>query len=352
MANSVIFKYFLRAFLLFTLGFPMWALGNNGNEGQPVVHVYSRFFGSSPVIALNEFDSNWADAGQGTYAQASTRLGIGFKVKGRWAFGVENRLDYLLHFSEGTAQFYKQLENEGLSEGDYPLQLSINALSGDSVFAQYFIPLSSESSISIKSYFLQPNRVQYGFFNGVGHVSASGEASYSYNLNYRYKENELSELPGMSVQGWGHSFDVEYDVTFASGWHFAGKWQDVFHKIYWSAINQDQGCLSRPVNAQCFVKTSLLQETQSLPVYTQLLLETPSNKGYSGYALAGQWARYDSLIVGGRLLGFSAGVDLLNDAIHLAYESDMVRLKLASDQVQFTQSKYLQVSVDIYWPIL
>ncbi len=359
MATALILKPMLRAFFVMALGFPAWAYAeyedkSEGEEAQShaLVHVYSSFFGASPAIALSEFDSNWAEAGHGTHAQASTRLGVELKFNNSWAFGVENRLDYLLHFSNASAQFYKQLENEGLSAGDYPLQLSINALASDSIFAQYFIPLSINSSLSIKSYFVQPNRVQYGYLNGVGQVSAAGATSYSYDLDYQYKENELSELEGESVKGWGHSFDIEYDVSFNHGWHFLAKWQDVFHKVYWSSINQDQGCLSRPVNAQCFVKTSLHKETQSLQVHSQLLLETPNESGVSGYMLASQWARYDSLVVGARMLGVSAGVDLITDAIHLAYESDMVRLKLASDQVQFTQSKYLQVSVDIYWPIL
>ncbi len=150
---------------------------------QPQVHVYSSALATSPAIAIGKFDSNWASVGAGNYAQVKARAGLELKLNPSWSIGLEQRLDYVLHFSEPTAQFYKKLENQGLAPGDYPLQLSVNAVLGASFFVQYFIPLSERSLFSIKTHVLQPNRGQDGQLTGVGHVAADGSFDYRYELD-------------------------------------------------------------------------------------------------------------------------------------------------------------------------
>jgi len=319
---------------------------------QAQLHVYSRALATSPAIAIEKFDSNWASAGAGNHAQVKARAGIELKLNPSWSVGLEQRLDYVLHFSEPTAQFYKKLENQGLAPGEYPLQLSVNAVLGTSVFAQYFIPLSNNGSFSIKTHVLQPNRVQDGQLTGVGHVAADGSSDYRYELDYNYDQNQLVNGNDYPVSGWGHSFDVRYNYKAGSGWTFTASWLDIWHRIYWSAINRDVGCLSRPSPADCFVTSKQKNQVQNLPVTSEILIEKSLESGLGLYLQTSQWSRHDSLQMGANVLGLNLGVDLLNDAIHLAYESDMVRLKLASEQLALSKSKYLQVSLDVYWPIL
>jgi len=319
---------------------------------QPQAHMYASAQATSPAIAIEKFDSNWATASAGNYAQVKARAGLEVKLNPIWSVGLEQRLDYVLHFSEPTAQFYKKLENQGLAPGDYPLQLSVNAVMGTSFFAQYFIPLSNRGSFSIKTHVLQPNRVQDGQLTGVGHVAADGSSDYRYELDYNYDQNQQVNGNDYPVSGWGHSFDVQYKYRAGQSWSFTATWLDVLHRIYWSAINRDVGCLSRPNQADCFVTSKQKNQVQKLPVTSEVLIEKSLEAGLGLYLRASQWSRHDSLQIGAKVQGLNLGVDLLTDAIHLAYESDMVRLKLASDQLALSKSKYLQVSLDVYWPIL
>ncbi len=323
------------------------------NTGQ--LHIYSSAIAVSPVIAVDKLDSNWATAGRGTYAQAKARAGIEYHINNTWSFGAEKRLDYLLHFSEQTAQFYKKLENTGLAQGSYPLWLTVNAVTSRSFFTQYFIPLSHGLGLKITGHVLQPEQVQYGLFTGVGSVAEDGEPSYHFDLNYSYDENKLVNGSNLTVSGWGHSFDLQLLAELQDGINMQATWQDVWHRFYWSAINHDHGCLAKIgiVNeADCTVKESRIIQTQVLPVSSEFHLEKSFKSGLSVYGRLNQWARYDSVLLGIKQSGVNLGLDILNHAIHLSYESDMVRLKLASDQLALSNSKYLQVSLDINWPIL
>ncbi len=326
-----------------------------GADNSRQLHVYSNAVVVSPVIAVDKLDSNWATAGLGTYAQAKARAGIEYHINNTWSFGAEKRLDYLLHFSEQTAQFYKKLENTGLPEGTYPLWLSVNAVTSNSLFVQYIIPLSNDFEFKIKGHVLQPSQVQYGQFTGMGNVAEDGSFDYHYNLNYSYDHNELVYGNNYKVTGWGHSVDFELSAALQKGWSARATWKDVGHQIYWGAINHDTGCLAKtgsPKDADCFVKSSQIAQTQKLPVSSEFHLQKELKDGLSAYGRLSQWSRYDSVLLGVKHSGVNLGLDLLNRAIHLAYESDMVRLKLASDQLALSNSKYLQVSLDINWPIL
>ncbi len=319
------------------------------------LHVYSSAIAVSPVIAVDKFDSNWAAAGRGTYAQAKARTGIEYYLNNTWSLGVEKRLDYLLHFSKQTAQFYKKLENSGLPKGIYPLWLSVNAVTSTSLFAQYVIPLPNGFEFKLKGHVLQPEQVQYGQFTGEGSVAEDDSFDYSYNLNYSYDNNKLVNGSNLAVSGWGHSFDLQLTAELQDGFSMRATWQDVWHRIYWAAINHDNGCLAKTgssSDADCFVKESRITQTQAIPVSSELHLEKSFKSGLSIYTHLNQWARYDSVLLGVKQSDLNLGLDILNRAIHLSYESDMVRLKLASDQLALSKSKYLQVSLDINWPFL
>jgi hypothetical protein len=319
------------------------------------LQFYSDVIAVSPVIAVDKFDSNWATAGLGNYAQAKSRVGVKYPINNTWSLGVEQRLDYLLHFSKHTAAFYKKLENNGLPAGTYPLWLSVNAVASKGLFVQYFIPLSKGVSFNIKSHVLKPSQVQYGQLSGVGNVAADESFDYYYNLDYSYDHNELVNGNNHAVTGWGHSFDLQLSVNLENGWRMQADWQDVLHRVYWAAINHDNGCLAKTASlsdANCFVKHSRIKQTQKLSVSSDFQLEKTFKTGFSIYGRLSQWSRYDSALIGVKHSGANIGLDILNRAIHLAYESDMVRLKLASDQFDVSHSKYLQVSLDINWPIL
>jgi hypothetical protein len=319
-------------------------------KGWGQAHLYTDINLSSPAIAIDDFDSDWSDVDSGRFAQAQVRTGIEFSVTNTWLVGVEERLDYLLHFTQATAQFNQKLESNDLEAGEYPLWLRVNAVRSSALSLKKFIPLSNDASLEITGYALKPKQVQDGLLKGSGEVYEDGSYQYSYSLDYAYDRNELFEHQGSSIEGWGHSFDLSFNHTFEQ-WHYSLKLKDLGYRVYWQAVNQDQGCYSRPLG-DCFFTTKSVSQTQKLPFSQQHTLTMNVGASRSLYVQAYEWSRLQALRFGGQLAEYSLAYDLLSQATHFGYESDMVRFKLASDQYDLSKTKYWQASVDFYWPIL
>lgn len=319
-------------------------------KGWAQVHLYSNINLSSPAIAIENFDSDWSEVDTGEFAQAKLRAGIEFSVSNSWLVGVEERIDYLLHFTGATAQFNQKLENNELEAGQYPLWLKVNAVRSSGLFIKNIIPLSTSAQLKITSYLLKPKQVQNGVLTGKGEVFEDGSYQYHYSLDYSYSDNELFEHKGDSVSGWGHSFDVEYEYSFES-WNYSLELNDIGYRYYWQAVNQDKGCYSRPLG-DCFFTTKDISQTQKLPFSQQHTITRKIGESRSIYVQGYEWSRFQALRLGGQIKEYTLGYDLLSQAVHFGYESDMVRIKLASDQYDLSKSKYWQAAVDFYWPIL
>ena len=329
----------------------IWLVALYCGSSQAQIHIYGQARVASPAIAIEKLDSDWSTVGSGRYAQALGRSGLEITLSKSWLVGVESRFDYVLHFSEETAQFYKKLENNDLPAGQYPLSLSVNAVVSRGFFTKYFIPLSSRSSFSLTGYALQPLKVQDGQLDGLGEVSEDGSYQYSYNLDYAYDSNKLFEHQGEGVSGWGHSFDFSYLYRGEAGWSYGVELKDVFYQFYWQTVNRDKGCYSRPLGS-CDFRTEQVSKTQQLPFSQQYTLTKSLSSDSSVKLQAYNWSRQQALSVSGQWFSYDFGLDLLSRAIQFGYESDMVRLQLASDQYRLSKSKFWQASVDFYWPFL
>ena len=319
-------------------------------KGWAQVHLYSDMNLSSPAIAISDFDSDWSEIDSGEFAQARLRAGIEFSVNNSWLVGVEERIDYLLHFTQATAQFNQKLENNELEAGQYPLWLKVNAVRSAGVFVKNIIPLSDSVRLQITGYLLKPKQVQNGVLTGSGEVYEDGSYQYHYALDYAYSENELFEHQGESVNGWGHSFDVTYEYS-QENWNYSLELNDVGYRYYWQSVNQDKGCYSRPLG-NCFFTTQDISQTQNLPFSQQHTITRNMGETSSVYVQGYEWSRLQALRLGGQIKEYVLAYDLLSGAVHFVYESDMVRIKLASDQYDLSKSKYWQAAVDFYWPIL
>ncbi len=323
------------------------------------LHVYSNIVLASPVISIEKIESDWANIHSARYIQAKARLGSQFYLKHGSkqvvSFGIESRFDYLLHFDPQSAYFYQKLENQNIQAGTYDLNIDINSVWSHGFFAQYFIPLSYFGQLhafSMTAHILKPKKVQQGELLGSGQVNANESFTYGYQLDYLYDENRLTESLANDVSGWGHSFDFIYEYNNEEGFSARVAMEDVFYTYYWQSVNQDVGCLSRPIAATCFVKTVVHSAVQKLP-YTVVASLTQRLNSNAAFRLnATQWSRFKSLTLGGSWKEWGLEQDVLNDITQLSYESDMVRLKLATDKVNLSQAKHWQLALDIVWPIL
>lgn len=305
---------------------------------------------SSPAMELDKLESSWQSPSHGNYAQGRAVLETYVEISDRFELGVEERMHYILGFSEATAQFYSRLENNDIDNGVYDLSLSINAAQARGVFAQYFIPLSSSNWIKLKAHVLKGLRVQDGDLSGQGSVTDAG-FNYDWQLDYAYDENRILDGQQRDVTGWGYSFDI-YAFTQLNDQHsLLLSLEDLFYTLHWQNIDQDNGCLDRPLTVNCSVFTERSSYDQRFPVFAKL------EWGYTIDDLktsveAQAWQRYRALLLGVDYHGAQFEVDAVNEMLNIGYESARLKVKWGFDQIDFAQAKHWQLTLDMNWPIL
>ncbi|NVK38638.1 MAG: hypothetical protein HWE18_11995 [Gammaproteobacteria bacterium] len=319
-------------------------------SAQQRVGIEADILAASPAMAIDDIESSWENPSNGRYAQARGRLSTYLEMSAQFTLGVQRRWDYLLGFSQETAQFYSRLENNQIEDGTYALDFSVNAAQSDALFAQYFIPLSFESSLEVTAYLLKGERMQDGRLTGEGNVQGSN-LSYDWQLDYAYDENRLFDSGRDSLTGWGHSFDLAFSAQINPDHLLKVAVKDLFYAIYWQDVPQDKGCLNRPLSSSCSVYSSRQQHTQIFPAFvrTQWLV-TQQNHTYRFAAEA--WHRYTGLLMGWGYEGFAADVDVMNEKLNIGYESSWLKVKWGLDNLNASEAKHWQLNLDVNWPIL
>lgn len=305
---------------------------------------------ASPAMAIDALDSSWQNPNSGDYAQGRASWEFYTDFNGNVQLGVQQRWHHLLGFSAQTAQFYSRLENNQIDNGTYDLDFRVNAAQARGLFIQYFIPLSSSFSFLVKSYALKGQRVQKGALNGTGTV-ADDSFAYDWNLEYAYDENRIFDGPRSAPRGWGYSFDVHAFYKLNKRNHFELSLEDLFYTLYWQEIEQDEGCLDRPLTSQCRVFTRQDAFVQRFPVFAAMTWKHQFQSVQASLKLEA-WQRYRAMWFGLDYQGMLLEVDGINEMLNLGYESTGLKVKWAFDDVRFSQAKHWQLALDMNWPIL
>jgi hypothetical protein len=319
-------------------------------RAEQAVGLRSHILLASPAMEISELDSSWQNPSSGSSAQARASIETYFKVNNRLELGIEKRWHYLLKFSEDTAEFYSRLENNAVANGQYDLSLSINAATSEGFFAQYFIPLSSGIDFWIKAHVLKGGRVQKGELSGKGQVNDSS-LSYDWQLDYAYDENRIFENPRKSASAWGYSFDLAMKAKLSDEQRLSASLEDLMYTLHWDKLDQDKGCLNRPLTPDCSVYTSRSTYTQRFPIFAKLQWAYDF-EAVSATLETQAWQRYRALLLGIDYQGMQVEVDAINEMINLGYESTVLKVKWGFDKINFAQAKHWQLTLDMNWPIL
>lgn len=304
---------------------------------------------SSPAMTLGELESTWANPVKGNYAHGRARASSVFSLTPDVSFGLQVRFDHLLTFNYQTALFYSALENNRVLDGRYDLELSVNSASGQSGFIDYFIPLSSHVDINVRAHLISANRLQLGTLKGLGTVDGS-QIHYQWYLDYAYDENRIFSEPRYDVRGWGHAFDMDLRAIYGNN-TFKVQVEDIFHRLYWEGIEQDKGCLNRPLTISCNVQRKASSVTQTLPVHLSTSWSYQGSSGYNMGVEVQSWARYQALEIRAGADAFLAGYDLINETYHIGYESQYLKVKWGTDQLDIHEAKHWQLAFEINWPL-
>lgn len=239
----------------------------NGHAGWM---VESQVRAYSEPVPMQQMLDGWSQSGRGELAQGRMRTRLGWLFAGGYVqqVGVEKRADYHLKFSRDTARFYSLLEHQGLAAGDYPLDLSVNAMEGNAFYLESFIPLSL-GVLTFRVNVIDGEKMQYGSLRGEGSVHDDGHYNFEYDLDYRYTKNVLTDTIADDVQGWGYSVDAKVSSSVYSGLLTLGV-TDLFYRVHWEELGKSDGCLFRERAQlrycdQNFVQDSTRRFVQYLP---------------------------------------------------------------------------------------
>lgn len=313
------------------------------------VSIKTEMLLSSPAIELSDFNSSWAKPDNGRYAQARARIATQFTLGHYWSVGLQKRWDYLLGFNQETAQFYSGLENNHIQDGQYSLDLSVNAARSKSVFVQYFIPLSSSTQVELRAHAIKGGRIQKGRLSGLGYAT-NNQLGYNWQLDYAYDENRLFESGKYSATGWGHSFDANLTTRLGTLSTVKISLEDLWHHIYWQDLKQDEGCLNRPLTSDCSVSSKQQTYTQILPVFGRITWDYRFLNHYSMLFEYQHWQRFQGVLMGVKAKSWHASYDLTNETYNLGYESTHLTVKWGTDQLNINNAKHWQMTLDMNWP--
>lgn len=305
---------------------------------------------SSPAVEFSKLTQDWVVDHDGTHSYAMGRLDSWFEVNDRWRVGFVKRADYLLEYSKETAEFYTRLEDNELEAGVYDLDLRVNGLMSQGIYARYQIPINFRGHLGVTLYGLQGSIVQLGTLSGSGEVFENGDFEYQYDLNYYFDHSRLLNSPEENVSGVGYALDIDLVYSLGRHWSLKGSIKDLANAMYWSTINRDQGCVSRPASGNCFGVTSVTTKRQVVSSQSKWMIY-----GLKGvvrpYVQWQSWGRSEAWIAGVLINKYSIGWDLNQNVANFTYDSDRLRVKWGFDHVNVNDAHQWHINIETVWPI-
>lgn len=319
------------------------------------IGVYSLTKGFSEPVPLQQMFEGWRQTGIGTKAQGRQRLGVIWVLDKQFvnayfsAMGIEKRWDYHLRFSKDTARFYSLLERQGLSEGRYPLRLSVNAVEANALFFQNQL-VSPWGILTTRLNLLDGLAVQAGQLKGVGEVLGDGQYSFEYDLDYQFSENKLLDARVNGASGNGYSLDVAFERPVFKSVVTLGA-SDLFYRMHWKAIGKSDGCLFRnraqlEVCDRNYVQDSKSEFVQMLPA--ELYASVDTSLG----SIRGELWDNEKYLTASYYIkpSLSLGYEFYHQGIQLAFkQNDMSSVSLMMDHYDASEARLVSLNAQYSW---
>lgn len=305
---------------------------------------------ASPAVEISKLQEEWQVDHSGKYAYGQGRLDSWFEVNPSLRVGISKRADYLIEFSEDTAQFYSRLEQNQISAGLYDLDLTVNGLMSQGVYLESPFQLSTKGKLKLRLHLLQGSIVQLGSLIGRGQVFDDGSFEYQYQLDYHFDHSRILNSPEVPVSGLGYALDIRLEYNLGRHWALKGSVDDLVYRMYWNQVNQDQGCVSRPTRPDCIGRTQVVSKTQSIQSQSDWMIYGLKGSIHP-YVQWQSWGQKQAWILGCLYENYSAGWDLENEAMNFTYDSDRLQVKWAFDNIHVGDAHHWQFTLGTVWPI-
>ena len=348
--------------LLLTL--VLFAANAAADELQPYATLQSLSY--SEPIAISSMLDQWSPPFKGgntalTYDKAE----VGISGQG-WQLGVLTRYDYLMTFTDQTAELYFLTKNHlPLATGKtYPLRIDVRNQFSRGLRLGFQRQMTSSLHAGAAISYLQGISLTEGSIQGSALVTANNDYDFHFNTNYVYSRDVLFGRDVQAPQGNGYSLDVKLDWQVNK--RLAGQLTvvDLLGKLYWNNAPYTTATASsatKTYDADGYVRynpaisgfESNKDFVQTLPrkifVATQyqwnakaeLLAELQDLDIVRFASVGAGW-----LLPGGRHL--QGLYNITAKALTLRYQQGQLRLELGSDKLNLHQARYFALELSYH----
>ncbi|WP_227429936.1 outer membrane protein transport protein [Psychrobacter sp. I-STPA6b] len=220
----------------------------------------------SPTQSIHSFVDDWdAPLESGDYAYAQGRAGVEIMpAQSMFSYGLDWRYDYLMKFSESTAQVYHQYKNKQISTHSqvYPLSLQVQHNERLGIHIGTQATLFDDWTLDTKAHLWKGLHSIDGQIYGqllsrvpTNQPSASSKDSVDKavaRLDYYYDKPALGEenlnWHPATPQGYGYSFDISLQGQLTDNTQLNIQAYDVLGHMYWKDIASTNYDLEYGVN--------------------------------------------------------------------------------------------------------
>ncbi|MGJ8690926.1 MAG: hypothetical protein ACSHW0_00445 [Thalassotalea sp.] len=239
---------------------------------------------------INKFNGELA---KGEEAISLNQLELGVQV-GNFSFSLLRRYDYLYKFSDDTARFYYQTENDIEFTEQQRYQLALNAKQFDAkgLKLAYDWQISPSLSVVASASYLQANDFYHVKLSGSAIWQGEDDFSLDAPAQIYSAHNLLLEIPKANATGKGFSSDLAVKWQLAQDWQWNLSVKDLWSKINWqdalySQVNRWEVHRLTPngkLDSRPLLEGAILNYQQKLPPKWRSKLAYQAEYGFTWYA--------------------------------------------------------------------
>ncbi|MFQ3237434.1 MAG: hypothetical protein ACI9C4_003020 [Paraglaciecola sp.] len=192
---------------------------------------YSYSEPTSLASFTNKFNGDLDD---GDHAVSSSQLVLGVNYE-KFSFSVIKRLDYFYKFTNDTARFYSQTENNVpfVSQQRYQLELQMSHFEASGLKVAYQWQLGANITLAIAGSYFNASDFYQARLQGEAVWQGLDDFQVDAPAEIYSAHNELLQYPETDAKGEGVSLDVALAWRINPQWQFALSINDAFSRIYW-----------------------------------------------------------------------------------------------------------------------
>lgn len=332
----------------------------------PYLSVHSQNYSATCPVNQILHDLDGDSLSRGEFAYTHNQLEIGTELSG-WTIGVFQRYDYLMQFSNDTARYMYQKNNDiGIDANEeYEIYLQANHLRSNGIGIGYKYSFSEKLSSKLRLNLLRSSDMTDGIITG--DLSTSDDSySSDLELDYVYGEDSILGRPPENISGYGYSIDIDFEWAVNDNLNMLFEGRDLLSRLRWDNITATQAVATTNTialgdNGDVDLRPAISgveyykDHTQKLPAR---YLINGRYKVTRGYELGAEIFAVDKYIFPRILANWNYGELYLNssydfkaEAIGVGFSYGYIDMQLKLDSLNIEKANSIEFALNFSYPL-